>query len=135
MDVGDQAQRTQGEVVCVLTVHRSNSKQLKSRQNLNKATELAQHVRALATELDVSSLPRPHMVERTDLRRLSPCLHKHAMCGLHTRVTYYNFHSLEVTAPVQPLQMGPVVVTCETSTLCFPSITLLGTRLPGFRDQ
>lgn len=49
-------------------------------QNLNRATKLSQHVRVLAAKLkDLSSVPRIHMVNRTDLHRLSPDLHKYAM--------------------------------------------------------
>lgn len=49
-------------------------------QNLNRATKLSQHVRVLAAKLkDLSSVPRIHIVNRTDLHRLSPGLHKYAM--------------------------------------------------------
>lgn len=74
----------------------------------------------------MSSIPRPHMVGRISLHRLSPCLCKHATCSMHTRVTYYIFHSLEAPAPVQHLQVGPVVSTCETSARMQRAVNIAG---------
>lgn len=111
---------------CVPTDSPQQQGQLKNRQNLNKATKLAQHVRALAAKM--SSIPRPHMVERTDLHRLSPCLCRYAMCGTHTRVTHYNFHSLwQCQHQVSTCRgRGPVMGTCETSTRIQRTVNIAG---------
>lgn len=45
-----------------------------------KSSEVIQRPKALINKLDnLSSIPKPHMVERTNFHKLSPALYRHAI--------------------------------------------------------